>query len=389
MRVLRDIAEFDPYDQSPDYATRLAAVAALRENEPVAPTSHGWFISSYAGVAAALRQPETFSGVFEDTNDVPVDEIQVTALREPHHGRIRRVINSAIAPHKTMPLEPYIRELARSLLIHVVDIASRNGSVDLNGAYVDPIPSRVIARALGLPEDDHVRFQEWSDDMVSDYAATPSAEFVAYIDEQVAWRRRAANPPEDVMTRLMDTEVDGERLSDVAVRTHTMFLIAAGNETTRNLIANTFLRLARQPDLYADVRKNRALAAPLLEESLRLDAPVQIAGRAVWNDTEIEGCPMRAGDRAVLSYTAANRDPEAFTEPDELRLDRPRLRDHLSFGIGPRICPGASLARLEARVAIEEFVALVPQFALVPEYHFEPKPVFWAWGPKRLDISIS
>jgi cytochrome P450 len=126
----------------------------------------------------------------------------------------------------------------------------------------------------------------------------------------------------------------------------------------------------------------------LLEESLRLDAPVQIAGRAVWNDTEIEGCPMHAGERAVLSYAGANRDPDAFPDPDELRLDRPRLRDHVSFGIGPRICPGASLARLEARVAIEEFAEIVPKFELVPDFQFVPKPVFWAWGPKRLDVVL-
>jgi cytochrome P450 len=379
---------FDPYQQSPDYEKRLATIAAMRTTQPVADTPHGWFISSYAGVASALRQPDTFSGVFEDTTGVPPDEVQVTALREPQHGRIRRVINSAIAPHKTMPLEPYIRDLARSLLSDVIATARRDGSVELNHSYVDPIPSRVIARALGLPEDDHERFQIWSDDMVTDYAATPSAEFVAYLDEHVKMRRQSAQPPDDVMTRLMSTEVDGERLSDVAVRTHTMFLIAAGNETTRNLIANTLLRLARHPDLYADIRRDRELVAPLLEESLRLDAPVQIAGRAVWNDTEIEGCPMHAGERAVLSYAGANRDPDAFPDPDELRLDRPRLRDHVSFGIGPRICPGASLARLEARVAIEEFVEVVPKFELVPDFQFVPKPVFWAWGPKRLDVVL-
>jgi cytochrome P450 len=247
----------------------------------------------------------------------------------------------------------------------------------------------VIARALGLPEDDHERFQAWSDDMVSDYAATPSAEFVAYLDDQVARRRRATQRPDDVITRLMDTEVDGERLSDVAVRTHTMFLIAAGNETTRNLIANTLLRLARHPDLFASIRRDRGLVVPLLEESLRLDAPVQIAGRAVWNDVDIEGCPLRAGDRAVLSYAGANRDPDAFVDADELRLDRPRVRDHVSFGIGPRICPGASLARLEARVAIEEFAATVAAFELVPDYRCVPKPVFWAWGPQRLDAVIT
>jgi cytochrome P450 len=379
---------FDPYQQPSDYDERLRLVGALRESQPVAPTEHGWFISSYAGVSSALRNPETFSGVFADTTGVPHDELQITALREPHHGRVRRVINGAIAPHKTQPLEPYIRDLARGLLGAALDEAAANGSVELNAAFVDPLPSRVIARALGLPEDDHERFQVWSDDMVSDYAATPSDEFVAYLDAQVASRRHAASPPDDVLTRLMKTEVEGEFLSDVAVRTHTMFLIAAGNETTRNLIANTLHRLAKDPALYARIRADRELVSPLLEESLRLEPPVQIAGRAIWNDTEIEGCPLRSGERAVLSYAAANRDPSAFTEPDDLRLDRPNQRDHVSFGIGPRICPGATLARLEARIAIQEFVDTVPGFSLVPDFRFVPKPVFWAWGPSRLDVRI-
>jgi cytochrome P450 len=136
------------------------------------------------------------------------------------------------------------------------------------------------------------------------------------------------------------------------------------------------------------LRADRGLLSAYLEESLRLDAPVQFAGRAVWDDIAIEGCALHAGDRAVLSYTGANRDPLFFEDPDALRLDRPRLRDHVSFGIGPRICPGASLARLEARVAVEEFLDAVPSFALVPDHRFEPKPVFWAWGPARLDVRI-
>jgi cytochrome P450 len=301
-----------------------------------------------------------------------------------------------MAPHKTSKVEPFVRELARRLLRDTMAIAARDGHVDLVSTYVDPIPSTVIARVLGIPVDDFDRFRRWSDELLARQneggAQTLSAthpEFAAYIQDQLDRRRGADDPPDDIVTRLLRIDVEGEHLSDAAARTQTMFLVVAGNETTRNLIGNCFHRLARDADLYARVRADRALVPLVVEESLRLDSPVQVLGRAALADATIEGDAVNRGDRIVIGVAAANRDEQVFEQPDDFRLDRAKPRDHVAFGAGPHICPGAFLARLEAVVALEEFCERVTSFSTVPGYVFDANPVFWAHGPRSLPVTIS
>jgi cytochrome P450 len=212
--------------------------------------------------------------------------------------------------------------------------------------------------------------------------------FSAYLDGLIEERRAAAHPPDDVITRMLFTEVDGERLSPRMVRTQTMFLIIAGNETTRNLIGNCFHRLARDAELYARLRAEPALVGPLIEESLRLDAPVQLLARTCTRPIELDGVRIEAGERVLFSLAAANRDPLRWQAPVEFRLDRADPRDHLGFGAGPHICPGAYLARLETRVALETCLARVAQLELAPGYVWDPNPVFWAQGPRSLRVRL-
>ena len=201
--------------------------------------------------------------------------------------------------------------------------------------------------------------------------------------------RAMDDPPDDVITRFINTDVDGEYLSDQAIRTQTMFLIVAGNETTRNLIGNCLYVLATRPDLFEQVRAERDRIAPFVEESLRLDAPVQVLARAVLDETEIEGCPLHAGDRVVFGLASANRDEAAYDDPTEFRLDRARMRDHLAFGAGPHVCPGASLARLEAAAVIEELCERVRAVRLADDYVPDPNPVFWANGHRSLPAVLT
>ena len=163
-----------------------------------------------------------------------------------------------------------------------------------------------------------------------------------------------------------------------------MFLIVAGNETTRNLIGNCLHALATAPDLYRRLRADRALVATFVEESLRLDSPVQVLARAVLEDTEIEGCPLRTGDRVVFGLASANRDEAVYDEPRSIRLDRRRAREHLAFGAGPHVCPGASLARLEAAAVVEELCERVESLRLADGFVAQPNPVFWALGHRSL-----
>ncbi len=380
---------FDPY--APGEDERYEAMARVRAAGGVAETPSGWYVATATGVRAGLFDVERFVGSFVDTSRMHPDDVMLSAIPEPRHGRIRRIVNGAIAGHRTAQAEPFVRELAQRLVLRAVAVARADGRVDLIREAVDPLPSTVIAQMLGVPVGDQERFRVWSDELLAAQGATNNAglaelhpEFGAYIQALIDARRAAPNPPDDIVTRLIQTEVEGERLSDRMIRTQTMFLIVAGNETTRNLIGSCLHRLATSPQLYAQLRDAPERLPNLVEEVLRHDSPVQVLGRAVLADTEVEGCPMRKGDRVVFGIASANRDERVFEHPEEFRLDRRRPREHLAFGTGPHICPGAALARLETLAFLESFSTHVSAFRLAPDATPEPNPVFWALGFRSL-----
>ena len=384
---------FDPYAPSSD--ARYAAMAEIRANGGIAETDVGYYIATAAGVLAGVRAVDKFVGSFMDTSGLAEEDIAVSAIPEPRHGRIRRIINSVIAVHRTLQAEPFIRREATRLVQLAVETATRDGSVDLVATVVDPLPSAVIAHMLGVPVDHQEKFRIWSDELLEAMNTRRSAplgdfhpEFSAYLDDLIAQRRAAVDPPDDVITRFIDTAVEGEYLSDTAIRTQSINLIIGGNETTRNLLGNSLHTLATAPALYARLRDQRDLVPRVVEESLRLDPPVQVLGRAVVADTEIEGCPMHAGDRVVFGIASANRDESLFERASEFDPDRANVRDHLAFGAGPHVCPGASLARLEGAAVLEEMCDRVAAFRLVDGFVPDPNPVFWAHGYRSLRVVL-
>jgi len=382
--------EFDPYAAGSD--TRYEAMAAIRASGGVVETPAGHYIATAAGVLAGLRDVEKFVGSFQDTSMLPEDEVPISAIPEPRHGRVRRVINSVVAPHRLEPVEPFVRDLATALLRD----AMSSSPVDLVPTYVDPIPSTVIAQVLGVPVEDRDLFAQWSDELLAiQQAATETRtlseyhpDFAAYVQAQIDQRRAMDDPPDDVITRFLRTDVDGELLSDDAVRTQTLFLILAGNETTRNLIGNLLHSLATVPELYERLRADRSLIPVAVEESLRHDSPVQVLARAVLGDTEIAGQPLTPGDRVVFGVASANRDERTYDDGAAFRLDRTKPRDHLAFGAGPHICPGASLARMEAVVAVDVLCDAVASMRLVDGFVPQPNPVFWALGHRSLPMIL-
>src|SRR5262245_43588886 len=384
---------FDPY--APSSEERYAEMERVRAAGGVVETSTGWYVATAAGVRAGLFDVERFVGSFVDTSRMHPDDVVLSAIPEPRHGRIRRIVNGAIAGHRTAQAEPMIRAQAGELVERAVAIARAEGRLDLVREAVDPLPSTVIAHMLGVPVADRERFQVWSDELLAAQGHSNQAglaelhpEFGAYIQGLIDERRKAADPPDDIVTRLLQTEIEGERLSDRMVRTQTMFLIVAGNETTRNLIGNCLHRLATSRELYERVRAEPVLLPALIEEVLRYDSPVQVLGRKVLADTAIEGCPLRAGERVVFGIASANRDGSAFERPAEFQLGRPHPRDHLAFGTGPHICPGAALARLETLALLEAFCARVAAFRLADGCTPEPNPVFWANGWRSLVVRL-
>jgi cytochrome P450 len=266
--------------------------------------------------------------------------------------------------------------------------------------FVVPVPTAVIAHLIGVPEKDYPLWAEWSDEVVQgtyptkyrnergEGLAGAHPELTAYVDAVIARRRADPDPPQDFLTRLLTTEVDGVRLTDVECRSQLVFLLIAGNETTRNLIANLLLVLATSPDVMAALKADRVLIAAAVEESLRHDSPVQLVLRRCVSPTEIGGVPIAVGDGVVLAVASANRDRPQTDEPDEFRLDRPDPRDHIAFGDGAHVCPGASLARLEARVAIETFLDRVAKVEVDEGWRYRKVPVFWAQGPATLPVRL-
>jgi cytochrome P450 len=392
----------DPLDTSAGIP--YERLATLRAECPVSQTASGaWYLARYDAVLAATKDLGAFQASFREPGVVvPPEEQLISEIPEPRHGKIRRIINSAIAQHRIGRVEPFARDLCHRLLD---DVLARGGdtTVDLVADYVTPIPATVIAHLLGADPADHHRFAEWSDLVVQSTYATKNRredgddgeglagvapEFTAYLDAMVADRRDADDPPDDFVTRLAHTEVDGERLTDLEMRTQLAFLLIAGNETTRHLIGNLLETVCADPALLEHLRAERDLTPTAVEESLRHDPPIHVLMRDCPYGATVDGTAIPAGTKAAFGLASANRDGAMYDAPDEFRLDRPSVRDHLAFGGGPHVCPGAALARLEGRIALEVFLDRVATATLADGYRREPVPVFWANGPRTLPVTL-
>ena len=214
-------------------------------------------------------------------------------------------------------------------------------------------------------------------------------EFASYIDRLIAEHRAADPPPDDFITRLLNTEVDGIRLNHVELRTLLAFLLVSGNETTRHLLSNLLHTFATRPDLLTALQRDPALVHNAVEESLRLDPPVALLMRECLRDTTVRGMPIRKGEQVAFGVASSNRDERHYEAPEEFRLDRPQPKAHIAFGGGPHVCPGASLARLEGRVLLEVLIEKVERLELEPDYKWQKIPVFWANGPQSLPARLT
>ncbi|MDZ4825261.1 MAG: cytochrome P450 [Actinomycetota bacterium] len=390
----------DPLDASA--GVPYDVLAGLRNTCPVSPTASGaYYLARHDDVLAATKAIDVFQASFRAAGIVvPPEEQLISEIPEPRHGKIRRIINSAIAQHRISRVEPFVHGLCNELLDPLV----ARGGGDLVADYVTPIPATVIAHLLGVDPTDHARFAEWSDVVVQSSYATQNRrvngvegeglagvapEFTAYLDAMIADRKASTDPPDDFVTRLISTEVDGERLTDLEMRTQLAFLLMSGNETTRHLIANMLETVCTDPTLLARLGADRQLVPIVVEESLRHDSPIHVLMRDCLREVTIEGVTIPAGVKVAFGLASANRDARAHDVPDEFRLDRPSARDHLAFGGGPHVCPGASLARLEGRVALDVFLDRVDHALVVEPYQREPVPVFWANGPRRLPVTLT
>jgi cytochrome P450 len=262
--------------------------------------------------------------------------------------------------------------------------ALERDSFDLIETLAAPLPTFVIADLLGVPRSDYQDFRTWSEQLVSgdpfseELAGTSlagAASLYEYFTAIIAERRR--QPRADLVTSLIEAEVDGERLTDEELLGFCLLLLVAGNETTTNLVSNAAVGLAANPDQCAALVNEPGLVPNAIEEFLRFDSPVQGLARTLTREVELHGETMAAGDKVMLLFGAANRDAREFG-PDADSLDvRRSVNRHLAFGHGIHYCLGASLARLEAHVACEELLAALPHLELAAE------PVRRRSGPIR------
>jgi cytochrome P450 len=356
---------------------------------------------SYEAVDVGLRSVEHFGGS-AGQDDIPDVDKNIAGMVEPRHGKVRRIMNSVVAFHKSQQIEPYLQDLVAGLVDGLLEEARVVGDdgVDVVTHLAVPIPPAAMARLLGFPEEDAQeyyrwvaeggrRFQEAAATGASIAAADANPEQAEYIDRKI--EERLALPrdewPEDALTRFLVTEVEGERLEPRNIRAQIMFMIGAGSDTTKNLIGSLFFRLGRDPGAYAALRANPELIDVAIEEALRMDAPAQFMVRTCRRPLDLAGTPVEEGQRVFMCIGSGNHDETKFDDPDTFRLDRP-TREHLSFGSGPHICPGSALARLEVRTLLHEFTRRVVAFHLVDPDHYDALPTYMLQGQRSLRIVV-
>jgi len=337
----------------------------LRAESPVHwhPTPGIWVLTRHEDVVAVSRDPATFCssrGVLLSDIERPIMPRQsIIYIDPPEHPKYRKLVQPAFSPGRLRALEDSIAQTVRQL----IDGIAVDTATDFVDAFAAPLPLLVIADMLGVPGADRDRFKRWSDAII-DAGTQPSSENMAqsvelleYFGSVIAERRE--RPGDDLISVLVHSEIDGERLEEFDLLMFCMTLLVAGNETTRNLLAHGALALATYPDERARLASDPARLPQAVEEMLRWGSPVASFMRTATRDTELRGTPIREGDRLLLQYAAANRDEAVFgADAEEFRARRDATR-HVAFGFGEHFCLGAQLARMEARIA---FAQLLEQF---------------------------
>jgi cytochrome P450 len=379
------VLTYDPHD--PEFlrtGVPFEHLARIRTEEPVCPTPAGaWYLSRHADIAATLKDVETFradlgpiTGLPGGIETIPEEQLFLSEISEPRHGQIRRLFNSAFGPHRVREVEPHVRVVCDRL----VDALLAVDEPDLHAGYAMPIPGLVMAHIMGLPDDAAEKFINWSaDGTLMSRPATPGLgpdgpAIQAYFAEQLAAQRALPAPTNHVFRLIIEAEIDGAPLTEREAVTQLHFMVQAGVHTTRGLLTHAVQRLLKVPALYERLHEDRSLVPAFVEESLRYDAPVQRTTRRCTRDTEIRGVPVHAGDWIEVGIASGNRDADVYAEPESFRLDRPDPRDHLAFGAGSHVCPGATLARVEAVKAVETLLDRVAQMQEVPGAEYPPIP---------------
>jgi cytochrome P450 len=382
IRLEGAVRNFGHHDEDLDHAFDTYRV--LRRECPVGRSErYGgfWFLTKYEDIYRAEQDPDTFSVApsmllppFGNRRPlIPID------IDPPMLQKYRRILLPSFAPAQIDAVEPMVRQTARQL----VGAFRSRGRCDASLEFARPFPMVVFCRMAGLPEEDFDRFQDWVDRII--YVRTHDPEETARAADEVAQyfmalRDRRLREPhrEDLVGKLLEATIDGKSLTPEEFADYCFLLLIAGLETTAWAVRASLWYLA-QHGARRRLVEHPELIAQATEEFLRCMAPVQAMARKLKKDVKVRGHHLPAGDRVLLVFGSGNRDEEVFDDPDTIQVDR-EDNPHFAFGVGVHRCLGANLGRREVRVALEEFLASIPEFWI----DAERVPVWWGVGPLPL-----
>jgi len=341
----------------------------LRERAPLhrSDVRDLWILSRWADVHAVLLDPGRFVSSRGTVPSGFVSEKPMLITQDPPlHTRLRRSVQRAFTPRRVSALEPRIRAICRELL----DAMDEGDEVDAFDAYINPLPFYVIGELLGVERDQRERVAACGDAIVhatradDPRVAAAEAELYGWLGRVIPARRE--RPGEDLLSLLLHASDEGDALGEDELIGFCALLVVAGTETTTNALGNALWILDRHRELRERLLAKRRVPAAAVDEMLRFESPVQGLTRTLASDVELYGRKLRSGERVHMLFGAANRDERAFAAADRIDLER-EPNHHFAFGFGIHFCLGASLARLELRIALEEWLARAPHYALREE----------------------
>ncbi len=342
--------------------------APRRDDQPLDDLSVS--VLGHDAALAVLRDHESFSSTILSEMMGPVLGHTMIAMDEPEHRAHRGLVAAAFRPRLLARWED---DLVRGVVDDLLDVVAPTGRADLVRRLTFAFPVRVIARILGLPERDTAQFQRWSIELVSmvvnwDRGVAASRSLRDYFAQQVAERR--VRPGDDLISELVETELDGERLTDEAIFAFLRLLLPAGVETTYRSFGNLLFALLTHPDQLEEITADPSLRGRAIEEALRWETPLLVIPRRCLRTTRVADVDIPEGSNVNVFLGSANRDEAHYPDPDRFDLHRTPA-PHISFGSGPHMCLGMHLARMETRVALDAVLERLPGLALDAD---EPAP---------------
>jgi len=348
----------------------------LRENAPVSfnPQPYGtgfWNLVKHADIVHASRHHEVFSSAHGTNIEDPQGgaDLMMVNMDPPQHTRLRQLVSHGFHPKMIAKLEPHIRDIAR----RIVDSVATRGECDFVVDVAAELPLAVISEMIGVPPEDHRKIFDWSNTMIAmgadpeyggsmEIATNAASEMFAYWDKLAAERREERR--DDLLSLLLEAEVEGEKLNQLEFDVFFLLLAVAGNETTRNLISHGMNFLMENPEQRDRLIDDQSLLPTAINEMLRMATPVMHFRRTATRDFEMRGQEIKTGDKVILWYISANRDAEVFEDPHRFDVGRPEC-EHVTFGGGgAHFCLGFSLAELEIKIMFEELLARLPDMAM-------------------------